>query len=263
MSHLKVLLVDDEQEACNNLQNILLEYIDKDIEIIGSAYNTREAEAKITAFRPDAIFLDIEMANENAFQFLERIQPINFEIIFVTAYDEYAIRAFKLNAVDYILKPISIDELAEAVKKLREKLTLKKLLHQQTSAYGELAEQIIDKKKQHQIILRDKNDLEVVPFKNIIYVKAMGSYSKIFFLKDGQEKNLIMSRSIADYEEMLPGYSFFRAHKSYLINCQYVKRILKDDQLSVLLTSGAILPVSRRRLTEMIQFLKNHTAHEA
>src|ERR1700689_5825299 len=118
---LNVLIVDDEMEACDNLKNILMEYVDKEINIAGIANNTREAEAQINNFLPDAVFLDIEMPNENAFHFLSRISPFGFEVIFVTAYDEYAIKAFKLNAVDYILKPISIAELTAAVQKLKEK----------------------------------------------------------------------------------------------------------------------------------------------
>lgn len=258
MDGINVIIIDDEQEACSNLQNILNDYIEEKVDILAFANSTREAEEKILSLNPDAIFLDIEMPNENAFQFLERLPAINFEIVFVTAYDEYAIRAFKLNAVDYILKPINIGELGQAVKKLRERLNLKKLLQGQTSQYNELAAQISQKKKQHQIILRDKNDLEVVPFKDIIYVKAMGSYSQIVFSKGSVEKSLVMSRSIADYEEMLPSEIFFRAHKSYLVNCFFVKKIMKDEQLSVQLTNNTFLPVSRRRLSDMILFLKSH-----
>lgn len=258
MEKINVIIIDDEQEACSNLQNILNEFIEEQINILAFANSTGEAEEKINKLQPDAIFLDIEMANENAFQFLERMQPFQFEIIFVTAYDEYAVRAFKLNAVDYILKPINIAELNEAVKKLSEKLRLKRLLQHQTSDYSDLAQQMNQKKKQHQIILRDKNDLEVVPFKDVLYVKAMGSYAQIVFLKGNTEKSLVMSRSIADYEDMLPSDIFFRAHKSYLVNCQFVKRIIREEQLSVELTNTTVLPVSRRRLSEMILFLKNH-----
>lgn len=258
MEKINVIIIDDEQEACSNLQNILNEFIEEQINILAFANSTGEAEEKITRLQPDAIFLDIEMANENAFQFLERMQPFQFEIIFVTAYDEYAVRAFKLNAVDYILKPINIAELNEAVKKLSEKLRLKRLLQHQTPDYGDLAQQMNQKKKQHQIILRDKNDLEVVPFKDVLYVKAMGSYAQIVFLKGNTEKSLVMSRSIADYEDMLPSDIFFRAHKSYLVNCQFVKKIIREEQLSVELTNTTVLPVSRRRLSDMILFLKNH-----
>jgi two-component system LytT family response regulator len=258
MSSLNVLLIDDEPEACTNLQNILSEYVDKDINIIGEAHNTKDAEVKIAALNPDAIFLDIEMPNENAFQFLERLSPINFEIIFVTAYDEYAIRAFKLNAVDYILKPINIDELVKAVEKLKERVVYRKVVSNGTTGhrYNELAQQINLKKKQQQLILRDNNTWETVSFKNVVYVKAMGSYCKIFYTSGGEEHDMLMSRSIAEYEEIFPAEIFFRIHRSYLVNCSYIKKILKDEVLSIQLHDKTILPIGRRRFSDLVLFLK-------
>lgn len=255
---MNVLLIDDEPEACANLQNILSEYIDEHIVIAGIAYNTKDAEEKIAELQPDAIFLDIEMPNENAFQFLERLSPINFEIIFVTAYDEYAVRAFKLNAVDYILKPINIDELIKAVKKLKERVTYRKVVNSNTTGhrYSELAQQINLKKKQQQLILRDNNTWETVPFKNVTYVKAMGSYCKIFYIDGDEEQSVLMSRSIAEYEEIFPEEIFFRVHRSYLVNCSYIKKILKDDVLSIQLQDKTILPIGRRRFSDLVLFLK-------
>src|SRR5690242_15259365 len=119
---LQVLIVDDEKKACTNLKNILLEFVDPGIVIAGIANSTAEAESLIADTTPDAIFLDIEMPTENAFHFLDRISPVNFEVIFVTAYEEYAVRAFRLNAVDYILKPISIAELKKAVQRLKDRI---------------------------------------------------------------------------------------------------------------------------------------------
>ncbi len=258
MSKLNVLLVDDELEACENLQNILLEYVDKDINILGYAYNTNEAEEKIMSLHPDAIFLDIEMPNENAFQFLERFSTISFEIIFVTAYDEYAIRAFKLNAVDYILKPINIEDLKKAVEKLKERVTYRKVININARGYNELAQQINLGKKQSQIILRDNNTWETLSFKSIIYLKAMGSYSKIFYLHQGEERNILMSRSISEYEELLPKEAFFRVHRSYLVNCDYIQKLTKDEIPSIILTDKSVLPVGRRRFSELVLFLKNY-----
>lgn len=254
---LNILLVDDEQEACNNLSSILLEYIDPDINILGMANTTEEAEVKIRELKPDAIFLDIEMPNENAFQFLERIHPFDFEIIFVTAYDDYAIRAFKLNAIDYILKPVNIEELEHAVHKLKEKLVFKKM-KDGSAEYNQLSDQILKKKEQHQIILRDYNHYETVPFKNIIYIKAMGSYSSIIYKVGEVEKSITMSRPISEYEDMLDKNMFFRIHRSYLVNCSYIKKLSKEDQISALLTNNVKVPIGRRRFADLVLFLKNH-----
>ena len=142
---IRAIIVDDEHEACINLKNIINDYIQIDINILDCAYSTLDAEEKIKALNPDAIFLDIEMANENAFQFLERLGQIDFDIIFVTAYDEYAIRAFKLNAVDYILKPINIDELAKAIEKLQQRIKYRRIINNNPQGYQELAQQIRQK----------------------------------------------------------------------------------------------------------------------
>jgi two-component system, LytTR family, response regulator len=263
MDSINVIIIDDEQEACSNLQHILNEYIEEKINIMAFANSTREAEEKILNLNPDAIFLDIEMPNENAFQFLERLPAINFEIIFVTAYDEYAIRAFKLNAVDYVLKPINIDDLKKAVEKLKERVTYRKVLNVNARGYNELAQQINLRKRQSQIILRDNNTWETLPFKSIIYLKAMGSYSKIFYMNNGEEKNILMSRSISEYEELLPPEVFFRVHRSYLVNCDYVHKLSKDEIPSIILTDKSVLPVGRRRFSELVLFLKNYTKQNA
>jgi two-component system LytT family response regulator len=253
---MNVLIVDDEKEACDNLSRILTEFVDDSINIIGTANNTIEASEKIEKLKPDAIFLDIEMPNENAFQFLQRIFPVDFEIIFVTAYDEYAIRAFKLNAVDYILKPINIEELSRAVNKLSERLTLKRLVNNYN--LEELSNWMGSKDKQQQIVVRNKHEFEVIPFSNIIFLKAMGSYCSIcFYNKSGEERSLVASRSIAEYEELLPPEDFFRVHKSFIANCRYVRSVIRDDQAYVSLSNGDQLPVGRRRYTELLNFLKN------
>lgn len=259
---IKVLLIDDEPEACDNLQNIINQFINDKITILGYAHSTQEAEQKIKALKPDAVFLDIEMPNENAFQFLERLDKIDFEIVFVTAYDEYAIRAFKLNAVDYILKPINIEELGNAVSKLRERVMVRNLLNTTADSYKDVANQISTKKKQQKIILSDSGHWESVSFTNIIYVKAMGSYSKIYYNNDAGEQSIIMSRSIAEYEEMLPEDLFFRIHRSVLVNCQYAYKIIKGDTKFLQLNNQTQLPIGRRRFTELVRFLKAYNIYD-
>ena len=255
---INVLIVDDETEACTNLENILLEYIDAAINIVGIAHNTKEAEKLIQKFEPGALFLDIEMPNENAFRFLQRLSPFNFEVVFVTAYDEYAIKAFKLNAVDYILKPISINELKQAVEKLKEKFRYKKILSENSAFYEEISKDISSKTKSHRIALKDNNTIEVVDFKDIFFLEAQGSYTRILFLKESLVKEIVMSGSLGDYEELFPEDIFYRIHKSYLINCGYVKKILKDESTHVVIKDNYTLPVSRRRSILLIEFLKNN-----
>lgn len=257
ITKIKFLIVDDEKEACINLRNMLIEYVNPGLYIAGIANSTHEAEQQIAKIEPDAIFLDIEMPKENAFQFLERMSPFKFEVIFVTAYDEYAIKAFKLNAVDYILKPISIAELQHAVQKLQQRLNVKKFLSNGGS-FAEIANQIKNKIKQHRITLRDNNNIDVIDFKDICFVEAQGSYSRIVFLKNGEVKEITMSNSISEYEELLPTDHFYRVHRSYLINCAHVKKIIKEDAHYIVINETATIPVSRRRYLPLLEFLKNN-----
>ena len=248
--------MDDELKACSILKNLLIKYVDPDINIAGIANNTKDAEELVHKLRPDAVFLDVEMPGENAFNFLKRISPISFEVVFVTAYDDYAIKALRLNAVDYILKPISINELRNAIERLKDRLKLKKNGRELKSSYSELSCDIDTKAKQHKIILKDKNNTEVVYFKDIFYIEAQGSYSRVFFRKFGSVKEITMSWLVTDYEELLPADQFFRIHRSYLINCSHINRILNEEVNYVLLNNEFKLPVSRRSYTPLIDFLK-------
>ena len=255
---INVLLVDDEEEACANLQHVLHEYVDSTINIVGRAHNTTAAEQLILKSKPDALFLDIEMPNENAFAFLERISPVNFEVIFVTAYDEYAIRAFKLNAVDYILKPLSIPELARAVERLKERLEFKSLVREKNRSYTDLSKQVTNKLKSQKITLKDNNNFIVVDFKDIYFVEAQGSYARVLFGVDNAVKEIVLSNSLSDYEELMPDNQFYRIHKSYLINCAHITRILKDDTSQIVIKNQYTLPISRRRFQPLLEFLKNN-----
>jgi two-component system LytT family response regulator len=190
------------------------------------------------------------------------VSPVNFEVLFVTAYDDYAIKAFKLNAIDYILKPISIPELVFAVKKLRERLDYKKLASAPSSSYAEVGKLVATRARSQKITLKDANDIEVVDFKNIFFLEAQGSYSRVLFSKNNHTREKIMSVSLSDYEELMPPEMFYRIHKSYLINCVHVKRIIRDDIGQVIINDEFTLPVSRRRLGPLIEFLKNNDYYE-
>lgn len=254
-----VLIVDDEKKACSNLENMLKEYAGEGINVIGIANNTADAEKQVLKLKPDAVFLDIEMPNENAFHFLDRISPINFEIVFVTSYNEYAIKAFRLNAVDYILKPISIDELINAVQKLKERIQYKRAFPHDNFSYTQLSEQVDNRMVPHKIILKSINATEVVDFKNIYFIEAQSSYSKIAFQKNNGIKEVVMSNPLSDYEDLLPGDIFYRIHRSYLVNCTLIKKIWKDGSNKITLEGNIILPVSRRKLSLLLGFLKlNH-----
>lgn len=256
---LRVLIIDDELHACQSLRYLLSSFDDASISIVGTAQSTREAEALIIQHRPDVVLLDIDMPNENAFSFLKRIDPFSFEVIFVTAYDQYAVKAFRLNAIDYILKPVEVSELRKAIEKVQDKMALRQLKQESAVSFASLGQQVARKSVQDQIVLRSSNDIEVVPFKNILFVEAMRSYSKFVFTGGSSAKEFVMSYPITDYEELLPGNLFFRIHRSYLVNRQHIQRILREDQVFVLLSNKMKLPVGRRRYPDLLDFLKENT----
>jgi two-component system LytT family response regulator len=251
---LSAIIVDDEEEACNNLRNILYKFVNKPVEILGVATNTKAAEILINHHKPDVVFLDVDMPQESGFAFLERIQLISFEIVFVTAYDEYAIKAFRLNAIDYILKPINLSELNNAVQKLYERCHFKQMTDGQS--FRSLPEQISSREPSC-IRLRDGHEIVPVGFKDLLYFEARGSYSNIVFLKDTVEKNIIMGYPLAEYEELLPVNQFYRIHKSYLINCIHIHRLLKEENPFVVLKNGLKLPVGRRRYHGFLAFIQS------
>jgi two-component system LytT family response regulator len=255
---LSILIVDDEKKACLNLKSMLKEYVEMQVFVVGIAHNTRDAELQIVQHKPDAVFLDIDMPKENAFHFLNRISPVNFDIVFVTAFDEYALKAFKANAVDYILKPISILELKNAITKLRDRREYRKKINLGNN-YDELSTQMQNRGPIRKIILKSSNCTEIVEFRHIYYVEAQSSYSKVVFLKGEEIKEMIMSNPLSEYEELFPVEWFFRAHRSYLLNCIHIKNLNSEDEnYFVNLSRNFKIPVSRRRYQTLLEFLKNN-----
>ena len=257
-----VIIVDDETNACYNLKDIIENYIpESDIQIAGIATTTREAERLVNELKPDAIFLDIEMHEENGFQFLERISPFNFEIIFVTAYDNFAIKALKLNALDYILKPISMSELSAAILKLNAKLKHNRVMKPHEE-YKDLSAGLKNNKTNNYIKLRTANAVDIVLFENILFVKAQGAYSVFYFKAAGVIKEVTTSYTIAEYEELLPPSIFFRVHRSFLVNCNYIHNLRIEANTLKIKDHQYDIPVSRRKMPEFLSFynkLKSRT----
>ncbi len=260
---ISVLIVDDENKACTNLKNMIHNYVDETLNVVGFAHNTQEASEMLKKLNPDAVFLDIHMPHGNVFEMLENFSERNFQVIFVTAYDEYAIKAFRLNALDYILKPISLAELKNAVQRLKEKIAYKRIVEDDKLLYADLNNQITNKQTQSNITFKGTNSIEIVNFKDIYFVEAHSSYSRIVFIKDKQSKEMTMSNPLSEYEEILPENMFFRAHKSYLVNCARIKRIENRENHIIILSNDMELPVSRRRYGVLLDFLRqNKYDHE-
>jgi len=250
---LKLLLIDDEKEACTQLRHIIEDFRDPAITIAGMAHNTIQAEALIAQTQPDAVLIDIEMPEENAFQFLERIAPHGFKVIFVTAYDAFAVRAFRLNAVDYILKPVNPDEVRTALERVKAGG-----VPEEPAFYQAVSAQLSEKSVSKRIRLRSGNHLDIVDIADLYCIEAQRAYCKIYFQVNGQDKTIIMSRSLTDYAEMLPTRLFYRVHKSYLVNCSHVAHLITSPEPAVVLRNGIKVPVSRRRYTPLLSFLSDN-----
>jgi two-component system LytT family response regulator len=245
---LNAVIVDDEDSGARGLQKLLNRYCPQ-VNVAGMAHSIDEAEQKISASNPDVVFLDIEMPFGSGFDLLSRMKNIHFEVIFTTAYSQYAIKAFKHNAIDYLLKPIDPDELMEAVKKCEEKkgretLDLKKIEN--------LFSSLSQTNKVQKLPVHTPEGIIYLEADKVLRLEADGNYTKIY-LEGGQK--YISSRTLKDYEEMFHPKEFFRIHKTHLVNLRHVKQYIKGEGGEVLMSDGTLLEVSRYKKNELLALL--------
>lgn len=250
MNRLRTILVDDEK---NNLE--LLEYFIKkncpSLEIVAkcSTYDSAKETIQNTDF--DLCFLDILLDHDNSFHLLENLDKTSFHIIFTTAYDEFAIKAFRYNATDYLLKPIVIDDLIKAVHRVEEQIHKKEFIDQEN--IKQLSETILKKQPLNYLTVSGMNRVDFIQPDDIVYLKSAGRYTE-FFLQDKKRK-IISSRPIGEYETILPQDRFYRIHNSYLINLSALININKRAGNYCELTNGVSLPISRRRFEGLIKLM--------
>lgn len=235
---LTAVLIDDEKNAISNLSRLLEMYC-KGVVIVGSAENATEGIQMIHQQHPDMVFLDIEMPGGNGFDMLECFTERDFDVIFVTSYNQHAIKAFKYSAVDYLLKPVDIDLLIQAIERIRQRKPQYRNSDSLSGLFQNL--QSLLPCKLGIATLEGKEYLEI---EDIVRVEADGSYS-VIFLKNGSKH--LVSRNIGEYEILLQDQSFLRVHNSHLINIRYVSRYTKQDGGWIILNDHSEIPVSRRR----------------
>ncbi|HET6226862.1 MAG TPA: LytTR family DNA-binding domain-containing protein [Bacteroidia bacterium] len=234
---MKALLIDDERLARQELKNLLAPY--NEIQIVGEANNAETAIESIKQLKPDVIFLDIQMPGKNGFELLEEISGVP-EIIFVTAYDEYAIRAFEINALDYLLKPVQASRLAETVKKIFSKEHLDR---------GEEREQTHVLSDDDQVFVKDGEKCWFVKLSDIRLFESEGNYVRVYFDKN---RPLIL-RSLNNLDERLNHKTFFRASRKHIINLKWVDSIENwfNGGLMVKLRNGEQVEISRRQAAKL------------
>ena len=242
---LRALIVDDEADARDNLRLMLEEYC-PEVEIIGQAASAAQAREQIHSLQPNALFLDIKMPGEDGFQLLASVADLDLPVVFTTAYDEYALKAFKQNALDYLEKPIDVDDLKRAVGKL-QRLT-GELSSNAPSAIAALLKDPASPLSTR-LAIPGREGLVLLKHEDILYLEANDSYTTIY-MKDG--KRSVSSKHIRVFENNLDPKAFFRVHKSYIINLAHLSSFSRTEGNMAVLDGGAMIPVSRRRLPDFL-----------
>lgn len=256
---LNTIIVDDEEFARSSLYFLLQENCE-DIHISGIAKSVAEARVLLSNNQIDLIFLDIAMPGENGFELIPDAQQHKSHVIFTTAYDQYALRAIKANALDYLLKPIDIDELKTAVDKAGKYILLNKQEHNKNDRLQNLATNLADRNEIRKISLPNGQGYSLINIDEIIHIEADSNYS-IFHLS-GTE-NITVSKVLKEYEEILPDHQFIRIHKSSIVNLNYVKEYNSRNGVEVILKNGEKLAVSRRRASDFADKIKSYTRFES
>jgi len=248
---INTLIIEDEQKS----RDVLLTIIAKncpELVVVGTAGNVTEGVEKIKSLKPELVFLDITMPDGSGFDLLEKVQGYKFDLIFATASNSHAIRAFKYSACDYLLKPIDVEELKSAVSRVVQRK--KETPDMQNLNF--LIQQLKRTDDTYQkITLPTGNAYEIVNLKDIVRCEADGSYT-YFFLTD--KRKLMVSASLKHYEELLPENDFIRAHHHNLINMNHVVRFLKEDGGYAIMSDGSKIEVSRRKKDQFMERLKNY-----
>lgn len=244
---IKAIIIDDEKNGRENLRGALEKYCDE-LTVLAEADSAVAGIEAIQLHQPDLIFLDIEMPGGNGFKVLEFFNQPKFGVIFVTAYDQYAIQAIRFSAIDYILKPINIVDLKNAVDrftKRRKEHTALLLEHFRENERVEVASK--------KIALPTSDKIEFREIKSILRCEGEINYTKICF---ANSQKMLISKTLVEFEEILEPYGFVRTHKTHLVNLMHVTAFNKTDGCSVTLSNGESVPVSRRRKEFVLEKLK-------
>jgi two-component system LytT family response regulator len=243
----RAIIIDDDQQCRETLSTILAEF--PDIEIVAECNSADTGIQAIYRYRPDLIFLDVEMPEKTGLEMLGDLDEISFDVIFTTAYDKYSLQAIKASALDYLLKPVSIKDLAVAIERFRKKRKIEDIATQVQI----LVQHQNQNSKDHKIALSTVSGLEFVAVSKIVRLQAEINYT-VFFLSDG--KKITVAKTLKEFEELLAPYGLMRVYKSHIVNPSFVKKYLKGDGGTLVLEDGTEIPVSPQRKEELLTRLK-------
>jgi two-component system LytT family response regulator len=245
---IKAVIIEDEENSRIVLSDMLDQHF-KNIEVVAVCKNAEEGKTTIENLQPDLVLTDIELEQKPVFDMLQQLNSINFEVVFITAHEQYAIQAIKFSALDYLLKPFSLEDMSVAIKRYEQKRDKQQSAEQFNTLFHNLKHIQKDAKK---IALPTINGLTIVPVKEIIRCEAEVNYTTFFLTS---KNKMLVAKTLKEYEELLNDYDFIRVHNSHLINLHHVKNYTRGEGGIVAMTDGAKVDVSRRKKEEFMKRL--------
>ena len=242
---LRTLIIDDELSNRQFISGMLEQHF-PNVEVIGEAEGVASGLEAIRNLSPDLVLLDIRMEDGEGFDILSQLGAIDFKIIFITAFEEYALKAIKFSALDYLLKPVSLPEMKKAIEKAENQII--KDLHVQLAELNTNLQSINNKK----IVLRSVDKLQIIPVQDIMHAEADRNYSNFFI---NNSKKITVSYPLKDYEDMLIEQGFFRIHKSHIVNLAFIESYVKSDGAYITLNDGSSLPVADRKKAALLEII--------
>jgi two-component system, LytTR family, response regulator len=246
---IKAVIIDDEPAMQEVNSRLLSEYFPS-IQLVGTANSVQNAVGLIAAKNPDLVLLDIELTDGTGFQLLQKLQPYNFKVVFITGFDSFAIKAIKFSALDYILKPVNETEFQQAIHRAVQMIDKNESTQQQVDVLMDSYKHEVQSKK---LVLRTSESLHIVNVGDIYFCKSDNSYTTFYFR--GDEK-ILVSKSLKDYEGLLNEYGFYRVHQSFLVNLNHIKKVDKTDGGFVIMKNKKEIPVSLRQMKKLIELLE-------
>jgi len=249
MNKIRTLIIDDEAPIRELLSGILENYSEQ-TEVVGTADGVKTGLEAIRQLNPQLVLLDVNLTDGTGFDVLKQLEEVKFAVIFITAYEKFAVKAFRFSAVDYIMKPVNIDELLTAIDKAIEMMEGKTLNQQLKNFFDNMSSKPEDKK----IVLKDSKSIYIVKVADIVRCEADHNYTT-FYLSSGNQ--IVVSKTLKEYEELLSDYRFLRTHQSHLININHIVSFEKNDGGYLKMEDGSSVPVSKRKKDELMDFFDN------
>jgi two-component system LytT family response regulator len=241
---IRSIIVEDEKKSREAIQTMLAEYF-SNVQVVALCENGVQGKAAIEQLKPELVFLDVELSSSTGFQMLEQISDIEFEVIFTTAYDKYALQAIKFSALDYLLKPFTVEDMRLAIQRYEKKVHRQNTVDQFQNLFHNLKQS-----NERKIALPTFTGLTFVSVKDIIRCEAEANYT-IFYLLN--KAKIVVAKTLKEYEEMLKDYNFFRVHHSSLVNLEHIKDYVRGEGGVVYMIDGSQVEVSRRKKEEFMK----------